>query len=453
MGVRMPGSVSGLVDPKVVEKLIEAERIPIKNAEKRKEETEQVKEEFQKLEGFVSELDSSLNALKTRSDFYKLKVDSSHPDILEGTVDTVALPGTYEFEVRGMAKTEKELAFGFPDKDDTPVGFGYMMIQRADQEEIDVTIEPDSTLQDVVTQINDADAGVKAMIINTKYQPNPYRLLVVSEQSGEEARLFIDEDTTFLEFKEQVTGRNLDVLFEDVPVTDEDNTLEELVDGVVFFVKRAEPGTRVQVNVTFDMDATVESVKSFVEKYNQIAEFINQQFVVDPKTKRAGLLAGDGTIKTVLRNLQTAYSGVSNPGEKYGTLAQIGITTDEKTGMLNIDETKVKQALAEDYHSVAKLFIRTKDTVGIADRIAAKVKDFRDPGFGVLKSRSRALDRIIRNQDEIIAKRERSFAGREETIKRQFTALEGQLAALQSQSNFLAAKLGGQPVGGNKNKK
>src|SRR5690606_37893822 len=119
-----------------------------------------------------------------------------------------------------------------------------------------------------------------------------------------EAKIEIDEDTTFLEFKEQVTGKNLDVLFEDVPVTDEDNDLEELVSGVNFSVKRAEPGTRITMNVTHDVDATIGGIKSFVEKYNQIADWVHGQFEIDPETQKAGRLSGDGTVKTVMRQLQ-----------------------------------------------------------------------------------------------------------------------------------------------------
>ena len=89
--------------------------------------------------------------------------------------------------------------------------------------------------------------------------------MVISNDSGKEAKITLDEDTTYLEFKEQVSGRNLDVLFEDVPVTDEDNSLEALVDGVIFNARRSEPGTRVQVNVTYDIDKTMEGISAFVE--------------------------------------------------------------------------------------------------------------------------------------------------------------------------------------------
>jgi len=262
MGIRMnPGLAAAGLDPKMVEQLIDVQKIPIDSAKKKKDKVDATKKEFEKFQGMLSGLDATLNGLKTKTDFYKLKLDSSHPDILDGTVAPGALLGNYEFEVRGLARTSKELAIGFPDKDQTPVGFGYMQIQRDDQEEpFDITIEPGMTLSKVAQKINDSKAGVRAMVINTKLSDDPYRLLVISEKSGREAKVNIDPDTTFLEFHEQVRGQNLDVLFEDVRVTDVQNKLTELIDGVALDVKKAEPGTKVEIKVNFDMDKTLEGI-------------------------------------------------------------------------------------------------------------------------------------------------------------------------------------------------
>ncbi|MFW7379368.1 MAG: flagellar filament capping protein FliD [Oligoflexus sp.] len=447
MGIRMPGSTTGLFDPNVVKQLIELESQPIESAKRRKEQFEVEKEEFQKIQDLVFGLDSALNSLKTKADFYKMKIESSHPDIIDGVVEGYAMPGNFEFEVRGLARADKKLAFGFPDRDKTPVGFGYMSIEREDKGDFEVIIEPGSTLQQVANQINDAEAGVRAMVINTKYKPDSYRLLVISEESGQEAKIKIDEDTTFLEFKNQVMGRNLEVLFEDVPVTDNDNTLEELVDGIVFNVHRSEPGTRVQVNVVYDVDAAVEAITEFVNKYNELAKAINQQFQVNPQTNRAGVLAGDGSIKSIMRRLQNSIVQPINTGGKFRTLGEIGITTNPKTGELDYNDSKVKQSLSEDYISVANLFIRSQESLGVAARLADNIQALRDPTNGVLRTRMRTMERILQNQDEEIEKRERTLVEREESIRRRFSSLEGQLAGLKAQGDFLAQRMGGSQGG------
>jgi flagellar hook-associated protein 2 len=265
--------------------------------------------------------------------------------------------------------------------------------------------------------------------------------MVISEKSGKESNIRIDEDTTFLEFKEQVAGRNLDVLFEDVPITDETNSLKELVDGIVFNIKRSEPGTRVQVSVAYDVDETVKAVGEFIGKYNDLDKFVNSQFQVDPKTGRAGILAGDGTIKTIIRSLRNGLSDPVFTGGKFRTLADIGITTNPKTGELDYKEAKVRQALAEDYESVAKIFIRGRETLGVAARLADTIKGLKDAQNGLLKSRTRALDKIIKDQDDGIAKKEAGLARKEETIKRRFTSLESQLSGMKAQGDFLAQRL------------
>jgi len=434
MPIRMTG-MTGAIPPGLVDQLVEVEKMPIEAAKQRKQKVVVEKKEVEKLNTQLNELDATLNSLKARADFFKMKVESSHPDIMDGICKTDALVGSYEFEVRALARTDKQLAYGWPDKDQTPVGFGYMKIERDDMDPFDLTIEPGSTLSQVAQQINEAEAGVRAMVINTKYNPDSYRLLVVSEKSGQESKIHLDEDTTFLEFKNQVVGQNLDVLFEDVPVTDTKNSLDELVDGVTFNVKRAEPGTRVQINITYDIDKTLEGIKSFVDKYNQVSTFIHKQYQKDPDTGKRGILAGDSSIKTVMRGLQTTLGDVRTKAGKYQTLADIGITTDPKTGNLQLDEAKVKSALAEDYEGVAKLFIRGREAAGMADSMAAKLKQLRDPTSGAVKSKTKALDNIIKAQDGDIERRERNLIQKEESIRRRFSAVEGQIANLQAQGS------------------
>ena len=437
-----PGLKAAGIDPSMVDKLIEVEKLPIQSAEKRKQKVQAEKQEYDKLDGLLNELDSSLKSLKTKQDFYKFKIDSSHPDIIDGSITGNAFIGSYEFEVRSLARNEKELAYGFPDKDESPVGFGFMLIEKENGEEVEIEVEPNTTLSKLASQINDADAGLKAMVINTKFEPDPYRLIVISEDSGNQSKIHIDEDTTFLEFKEQVTGSNINILFEDVPITDEDNILDDLIDGITLNVRRSEPGTRVQINVVHSTEDTIESIKDFVTKYNAIASFINGQFSENSEGGY-GVLSGDSSIKFIMRQMQSAILSLPQEGRKFNTIADIGISTNPKTGQLEINETKVKEALTEDYDSVAQLFVRTKSSLGVAESLAQKLRTFRDPGFGAVKSKMRALDRIIEGHDKEIERRERQLETKEASIRRRFTALESTLANLKGQSDFLKSRFGG----------
>jgi flagellar hook-associated protein 2 len=220
------------------------------------------------------------------------------------------------------------------------------------------------------------------------------------------------------------------------------------VSGIAFNVKRAEAGTRVQVNITHDIDGTVENIQGFIKGYNEVAKFINGQFQVNPQTQKAGILASDGTIKAVIRTLQSVLSTSVSSSGKYSNLASIGVTTNAKTGELDVDATKVKKALTEDYDSVANLFVKTDKGNGIAAGLAEKIKGLKDASNGLLKTRSKSLESIIKGQDEQIKRKEADFAHKEESIKRRFTALEGNLSGMKAQGDFLAQKFGGGGEGG-----
>jgi len=444
MGVRV-NTGSG-IDPGLVNKLIELERQPIKQLENRKKTVEEDRKGFRDFAQLVSTLGTSLNSLRNPSDFRKLKLESSNPDLVEGTVDNAALPGNYEIEIRHLAKTQKLLTEGFPDKDSTPVGFGYMTIDLVDGRTFDIDVDPDaSTLQDVAKQINETNAGCKAIVLNTKEtlqdpEADSFRLLVISEKSGKAGKVYIDPDTTYLEFKEQMSGRNLEMLFEDVMVFDEDNTVEGLIPGLVINAKRAEPGTKVTLKIDFDAEKTFESINNFVEAYNSVSDFIDKQFQINPQTNKAGSLSKDSTLKQLQRNLQSALQYQGNG--KFRTLSQIGITSDPKSGTLKIDAAKVKQALAEDYDGVAELFVQTERGAGFGTRMSDAVRNAQNQQTGVLGSKDREYKRTLESFDDDIVRKERAASQRAEGIKRKFAALEGLINGMNSQGQAIAARLG-----------
>ncbi len=449
MGMRI-NTGSG-IDPKMVDQLIEAERLPIKRVEERKTAVSEEQKAYKELTGMVSELGTSLSSLRNRTDFVKVKLESSHPDIIDGVVDGNAMPGSYELEVRQMAKTHKLLAEAFPDPDETPVGFGFMSIELEDGRTFDIDVDPSqATLQDVVHQINEAGAGARAMILNTKENledpdADTFRLLVISEKSGKQARVSIDPDTTYLEFKEQVTGKNLEVLFEDVPVYDSENTLKSLMPGLTLTAKRAEPGTKINIKIDYDVDKSAEGIKKFVESYNKVNSFVDKQFQLDPKTNKAGILSKDNTLRSLRRTLQatTQYRGEG----KYATITDVGLSSDPKTGDLKLDDTKLKKALSDDYLAVAQLFSQTPAGTGLATVMSDAVRGMQNPQSGYLGSKEREYKRILEGFDKDIERKDRMVQQRAEGIRRKFTALEQLVTGMQAQGQALQQRLGAAGAG------
>ncbi|TWW09793.1 hypothetical protein E3A20_10730, partial [Planctomyces bekefii] len=351
---RTPSALgTGLID-----RIMESEAAPMTLAKSRRERTVSEKNEYSSLAGMLGELGKVSSGMSLPQGFSKLALESSHPDILGGKINGPAMPGSYEFEVQGLAKADRLLAAGFQDADRTPVGFGFMLLEKADGGSSEIVIQPGSTLRDVAAQISEKQLGVKAQVINTGAKDEPFRLMVTNEQTGEAARIKIDPDTTFLDFADQRIGRDLKMKFEDVDIKREENKLADLLGGVHLEAKQAAPGTKVTVQVKNDVDQTAQGIKEFAEKYNQVARFAQSQSQMDPATGHAGKLSGDSGIRQIMRGLQseiTAQRGDS--GGTYRSLAEVGLKTNAKTGELEIDESKLKAALQNDYGSVANLFV------------------------------------------------------------------------------------------------
>jgi flagellar hook-associated protein 2 len=437
------------IDPKMIDQLVELERQPIKLVEEHKKTVADEKKLFSDLKGLVSALGTSLNGMRTKTDFYKMKLESTQPEIIDGTVDNTAPVGSYEIEIKQIAKAHKLLTQSFPDKDKTPVGFGYINIRLDDGKSIDVDIDPDhATLQDVASQINGAKAGAHAIVVNTKENlENPkeenFRLLVISEKSGKEAKVFIDPDTTYMEFGEQVKGQNLEMSFEDVPVYNDTNKVTELIQGMVLNVKKAAPGTKVVLKVDYDVDKTLEGVKGFVDAYNKVNNFIDNQFKVNPETNKAGPLSKDNSLRSLRRTLQSSIQ-YTVKGGKYQTLADVGISTDPKTGDLKFDESKLKQALAEDYVGVSKLFIQSENSTGVGVRMSNAVRNLQSMQSGILPSKEREYKRMLDSFDKDIAVKERYAAQRADNIRKRFSAVEQLLSNLNSQGQAIQKMGAGQ---------
>ncbi|MBP9707325.1 MAG: flagellar filament capping protein FliD [Oligoflexales bacterium] len=426
----------------MVEQLAEVQKAPVHAAEARKTKIVAEKNEYTELSQKIGELDGSLSKIKQPDGFSKLAVESSHPEVIEGQIVGSAKPGSYEFEVKNTAQADKFVEQGFPDRNETPVGFGYMEIENAEGGSQEVVIEPGSTLNDVVSKINSSVTGAKASVIDTGFPENPHKLLVQSTKTGENSRINIDADTTYMDFENIKKASNLSMTMDDVEITRAANKFNDLVDGVQFDVKNAAPGTRIQVNIKHDVEKTAEGIKEFTDKYNQIIDFAQKR---SGPQESASALNGSTALRSVVRGLQSELSNApALRNSKYQTLAQIGISTNAKSGELQVDESKLKAALENDYEGVSAIFANSEQGEGLAASLAKKASSLGQSG--VVGSRMKSLDRQIQSQDRDIETKTARAESKAEQIRKQFQSLDGHMAQLNSQDQFISERLAPNPA-------
>jgi flagellar hook-associated protein 2 len=118
---------------------------------------------------------------------------------------------------------------------------------------------------------------------------------------------------------------------------------------------------KVTLTVASNTDTLKTSVQSFVTAYNALMTAINTQTKVtatgDASTTTAGALTGDASMRQLVSGLRNELLNSSGSNAAIG-LAQMGVSTDSKTGLLSLDDKAWNKAVAlpNGATNIAKVF-------------------------------------------------------------------------------------------------
>jgi flagellar hook-associated protein 2 len=144
------------------------------------------------------------------------------------------------------------------------------------------------------------------------------------------------------------------------------NTIDDVFEGLTFNLASADPDKTITVNVTEKAGDVTAAVNSFVDSYNSAMSLLHSQSKFNPdEDESAPLLMGDATVRQVQTNLQRYVTGRISilGGDTISSLADIGITTDSKTGQLSFNSGQLSSALSSDSSGVRRLLSRFGDLV------------------------------------------------------------------------------------------
>jgi flagellar capping protein FliD len=142
-----------------------------------------------------------------------------------------------------------------------------------------------------------------------------------------------------------------------ITITSATNAITGAIPGVTLDLLAPDPTTTVKVSIENDTEAVRAAVDGFVESYNQVISFLNNQLRYDAATEEGGVLIGDSLLMSVQNDLRRMATDVI-PGlpSDMNRLAAIGITSVAETGKLTVDDAKLSSALATNLNGVANLF-------------------------------------------------------------------------------------------------
>jgi flagellar hook-associated protein 2 len=380
-----PGIGSGLDVNGIVSQLMKVESQPLTDLDA-KEATQQTRlTAFGTLKGALSSFQSSLSALSDPAKFNAVSANFADNTLANASATSSAIAGSHSVEIQTLAQSQKLKSASFATTS-TAIGSGTLTIQfgtynggtftlNPDKAAQSITISPgNSSLSGIRDAINQANAGVSASIVN---DGTGNRLVIASQDTGLSNALKItasDDDgnntdnaglsqlvydastggTTNL--SQTVAASNATLVIDGISVSKTSNNITDALEGVTLNLLKANPGTTTTLNVSRDATGAQSAVSSFVKAFNDLNTTIVNLSKYDAATKKASILTGDSTVRSIQTQIRSAISDpLTTAGGGLSLLSEVGISF-QSDGTLQFDSSKLSSALYDPTKDVSTLF-------------------------------------------------------------------------------------------------
>jgi len=501
--LRIGGLASGMDIDSLVEQLMTAERIPLDKITQKKTYTEWQRDDYREMNSLLLDFDSSIfNGVGKQANYIKKTVTISNSDALavKNLNSTIDFSGNIQINKLGSAAymqsdPNKKIAISDTTKPLSEFNVNAQTITirtikkdgslQTDKEMFSYKIDPSKdSLDSIIAKIN-KDSGVTAFY-DTATQQISLTAKNTGSASGQEIILNSDSveigDSFFTDVLNldsnnnvaQINGRgtlgeNVEFTYNGLKTTRPSNTFT--INGVEFTAKKVSTDP-VTFSSTPDVDAILDTVTQFVNKYNELVEKVRGKTTEKKyrdypplteaqkkgmeeadiekweKLAKSGTLKGDSILTNALSTMRSSISSPVSGTSTYKQISQIGITTTANYldgGKLTIDEDKLRKAISADPNAVYELFQKDGETSaeqGIARRLRASLKtamtDITDKaGKTSSVNNTFTLGKLLNNYENQVTRFEDRLKMLETRYWARFSAMETAMNKANSQSTYL----------------
>jgi flagellar hook-associated protein 2 len=393
--------------------------------------------------GLVDKLAAAAKPLQDGSAFGKFAVSvtdspATGHTLLAASASATASAGKYSVEVASLARAET-WASGSKTSDTAALGLPTDPTTGTASFEINgkkIVVDGSDSLNSIRDKINAAGAGVTASVV--RVADGDYRLTMTSDTMGSAGITYVDGPEgagTALGLAETLAGTDAVVNVNGVKVTRQTNSISDAITGVTLDLKKAEPGSVVELTVEKDTQAAVDAVRAFADAYNAVRTFVDGQR--DSSTAPLSR-------SSLLRHSLSAFKGVvlsdaTDPAAgTLNNLALAGVTLTRE-GMLEVDETKFKETLAAKQVETKALF------ADVGARMDTETARTTRAETGLIASQTKIHDatilRLNQRADEARVRVDRMI----ERMVQEFVRMEQAMGMIQAQGNWLASQVASLP--------
>ena len=379
--------------------------------------------------------------LNSEANFNGLAGSSSDEKISKVTLGDKAASGTYALNVTQLATASKVTSKVFEGSSAIVNASGKettLTISQSDSD-YDVKIPAGATMQQTRDAIN-TQLQSKGISANVLTDANGSRLVISSQTMGKGTDITLSGDS------ELATGYdagkppvNAEYTIDNIAMESSSNKITSAISGVSLELLDTKPST---ITVASNTTTLKTSVQSFVSAYNALMTSINTQTKVtstgDAATTTTGALTGDASMRQLVNGIRNELLQ-NTGGSTVGNLAQMGVSTDPKTGLLTLDDTKWNAAVATPNGAteIAKVF--TGDT-GLISRMT-KATDSYVGTSGLLTTRASDLNTKLTDLTTQLTDLDRRMDTLKTTLTAKYTAMDSLIAKINASSSSIMTTL------------
>ncbi|MDD2466356.1 MAG: flagellar filament capping protein FliD [Desulfobulbus sp.] len=417
--VSFSGLASGIDTDSIVESLIEVERAPITLLEDKITYLEAKQSTYDDFNDLLDTFYASVLGLNSENDIKSFEVSNTGSDYFSISTTSLASEGSYSIEVVSLAQQQKDISTNYVSDIDSTTLSGELQIG-------DETVSYDGvTLEDLVTQINEAKYGVTASLVNDGSE-NGYRLMLTADTSGKEIDIVGTGDITLDTTSDghTVEGSKAEVTIDGVSYYSASNTLTSAIKGATISLNDTSDGNSSKVTVESDAENVITTkLQEMVDAYNAINEYVDTIHNTDPTLS--------STMKSVQRSLRSFLTS--------DILVNAGVETDWQTGKLTFDTEAFSEAYTADTEGMITNLFGDDDSAGIMTQLDDYMTDQMSSSEGFLATKTKKIDEETTRLEDSITSMETRLEKRQATLEAQFSAMEELISSLNSTGDYITS--------------
>ncbi|ACS79009.1 flagellar filament capping protein FliD [Maridesulfovibrio salexigens] len=370
----------------LIEASVEAESYELEKYQEDLEEAEAVSELLEALNEEILTLSGILQGIDEMDEFLAYSVSTTGDGEVQASIEDGATEDSYNLVVNQLAQKDVWISedMSITSSDQSIISSNSSITLSYAGEEITMDVTAGTTAQELVDQINsdpDFDNKITASLIS---DGSNYYIKFSGEDTGADNAVVLTDLSAIdgynaSSFTNTQTAQNAQMKVDGFPsgsgnwIERPSNTVDDVIDNMTLTLNAVTDESGINVGVSYDTDAMIETIETFVSEVNQLLYDLLDVTgeLADEDDDGSTVYIKDATLGLVYDSVKDAltsaglgflyYDSETGKGDMYASLSAIGITTDSTEGsstfgQLEIDYDELEDALAADPEAVAMLF-------------------------------------------------------------------------------------------------